>query len=109
LDGDGKEEAAAALNYSSGGTANWDYLYIYKIQHNAVDLLARLESGSRADSGLVRVSIENGILVLDFADPERRVADCCSEGFIRVRFRWQQGHFIEVGSREHGNSRLEVR
>jgi hypothetical protein len=28
LDGDGVEEAAVALNHSSGGTANWDYLYV---------------------------------------------------------------------------------
>jgi len=108
LNGDGKEEAAVALNYGSGGTANWDYVYIYSYQRNVLKLMARLESGSRADNGLVRVSIENGNLVLDFADPERRVGDCCSMGFIRSRFRWQKGRFVEVGPREHGDLKLEV-
>ena len=31
LAGDGLEEAVVALNYSLGGTANWDYLYVYKL------------------------------------------------------------------------------
>jgi hypothetical protein len=109
VDGDRNEEAAVAVNYSTGGTANWDYLYVYKLQHKTPKLLARLESGPRADGGLVRVSIENGTLVLDFADTERRVADCCSEGFIRVRYRWQQEHFVETGPREHGSLKLEGR
>jgi hypothetical protein len=29
LDGDRIEEAVVALNYSTGGTQNWDYLYVY--------------------------------------------------------------------------------
>ena len=31
LDSDGIEEAAVLLNCSSGGTVNWDFLYIYKL------------------------------------------------------------------------------
>jgi hypothetical protein len=108
LDGDQEEEAAVALNYSGGGTANWDYLYVYKLEHGVPRLLGRLESGSRADGGLVKTTIENGLLVLDFADAARRVGDCCSEGFIRVRYRWSQGHFVETGPREHGDLKLEV-
>src|SRR5438477_12032199 len=103
LDGDGTDEAVVHLNYGTGGTQNWDFLYIFKRTHNRTHLIALLESGSRAYGGLVRRSIENGQLVLDFADAERRVRDCCSEGFIRVRYRYRNGAFVEEGSRTRGD------
>lgn len=103
LDGDGIDEAAVAINYSTGGTANWDYLYIYKFVGKSVRLLARLESGSRAAGGLIKAAIKDGVLVLDFYDFKRRIGDCCSDGFIRVRYRWIKGRFIEEGPREQGD------
>ena len=103
LDGDGMEEAAVHLNYSGGGTANWDFLYVYKLVRGRPKLMAILESGSRADGGLVRTSIAAGLLVLDFADAERRVGDCCSQGYIRVRYRWWNRGFTEEGPRERGD------
>jgi hypothetical protein len=108
LDGDGIEEAAVHLNYSTGGTSNWDFLYIYKLGHGRPKLLGVLESGSRAYGGLVRTSVTGGLLVLDFADAERSVGDCCSEGYIRVRYRWQDRGFAEEGQRERGDLPLKV-
>ena len=72
LDGDGIEEAAAAVNYTTGGTMNWDYLYVYKLAPGKPKLLGRLRSGSRGSGGLLQASINQGALVLDFADPDRR-------------------------------------
>jgi hypothetical protein len=106
LVGDRGEEAVVYLNYSTGGTANWGYLYVYGLKNDRPALLARMETGSRADGGLVKVSVQNGSLVVDFADKDRRVGDCCSEGYIRVRYRWQKGEFIEVGTRERGDLEL---
>jgi hypothetical protein len=108
LDGDGIEEAAVHLNYSTGGTSNWDFLYIYKLGRGRPKLLGILESGSRGYGGLGRTSIAEGLLVLDFADAERRVGDCCSEGYIRVRYRWQGQGFVEEGPRERGDLPLKV-
>lgn len=102
LDGDGVEEAVVALNYSTGGTANWDYLYVYRLENARANLIARMRTGSRGYGGLVRVLVREGLLIADFADPERRVGDCCSKGYIRVRYRWQDGAFVEEGDREHG-------
>ena len=103
LDGDGIEEAVVALNYSTGGTANWDYLYVYKLgQGGQIKLLARMQTGSRADGGLVRAFVRENLLVVDFADSDRRVGDCCSEGYVRVSYRWRDGAFVEEGKREHG-------
>ena len=109
LDGDGREEAAVHLNYSTGGTLNWDYLYVYRLLHGVPKLMAVLQGGSRADGGLVQITIQNGLLVLDFADPERRVGDCCSEGYIRVHYRWKDGDFVEEGPREKGDLPLRTR
>ena len=109
LDGAGAEEAVVALNYTSGGTTNWDYVYVYKLDRANVTLLARMQTGSRADGGLVRTFVRHGLLVIDFADADKRVGDCCSEGYIRVSYRWQDGAFVEEGERGHGKIDLEDR
>ena len=102
LDGDGRDEAAVDLLYGTGGTANWHYLYIYTFDQGSPKLLALLEIGSRADGGLSGLSIQKGFLVLDFLDKDKRMGDCCSEGYIRVHYRWKKGHFTEQGSRTYG-------
>ena len=106
LDGDGLDEAAVDLLFSTGGTANWRYLYVFTMKNGAPTLLGILRSGSRADGGLVNVAIEKKTLVLDFADSGRRVADCCSEGYVRVRYHRDAGRFIETGIRQSGDLSL---
>ena len=91
------------LLFRTGGTANWHYLYVYAPSNGPPKLLGILESGSRADGGLVRVAIQPRLLILDFADTRRRMADCCSEGWVRVAYRWQNMHFVEAGSRNYGD------
>jgi hypothetical protein len=108
LTGDGKEEAVVSLNYSTGGTANWDYVYIFRLKEGAPFLMARMQTGSRAYGGLVGVSIQKGLLALDFADKDRMVGDCCSEGFVRVRYQWQGNHFVEVGNHDRGDMDLHT-
>ncbi len=81
----------------------------YKLVRDQPTLLAILESGPRGDGGLIRTAIQDALLVLDFADPDRRVGDCCSEGYIRVHYRWRDGAFVEEGPRERGDLKLDVR
>jgi hypothetical protein len=107
--GDRGEEALVSLNYGTGGTANWDYLYVYQLRNDHPVLLALMETGSRGSAGLVRVAVRAGLLVVDFADKDRMVGDCCSAGYIRVRYRWQKGRFVEVGTAEHGDLDLHRR
>jgi hypothetical protein len=107
LDGDGVEEAVVALNYTSGGTANEDYLYVYRFHAGHAELLARMQTGSRADGGLIRTFVRHGLLVVDFADADKQVGACCSEGYIRVQYRWQDGAFIEEGERGYGKLDLD--
>jgi hypothetical protein len=107
LDGDGIEEAAVALNYSAGGTANWDYIYIYKLVDGHVELLARMQAGSRAYGGLAAPPVmRNGELVVDFNDASRRTGECCSAGYIRVHYCWRDGKLIETGTRQRGDNKV---
>jgi len=108
LDGDGSEEAAVHLNYGTGGTQSWDYLYVYKLVDGHSKLIGLLVSGERGDGGLVRCVIQNNVLVLDFADPNRRAGDCCSEGYVRVHYHWRNGAFVEEGVRERGDLPLKT-
>lgn len=103
LTGTAREEAAVDLLYSTGGTAHWHYLYVYELADGSPKLLGILRSGSRADGGLVKVSIQNHQLVLDFADTTRRTHDCCSEGWVRVGYVWREGRFVETGGRSYGD------
>jgi len=97
-----QEVAAVDVIYASGGTANWHYLYIYRLKDGEPERMGWLRSGSRADGGLLKVDFQNGLLVLDFQDPSKRDGDCCSDGYIRVTYRWQDGHFVEVLPRRYG-------
>jgi hypothetical protein len=102
LDGDGRDEAAVDLIRTSGGTANWHYLYVFRTVESVARPMAILRSGSRADGGLTSVAINKGLLILEFNDPEMRTADCCSDGFIRVQYRYDDARFIETAPRAKG-------
>lgn len=106
LTGDGIDEAAVDLLLRTGGTANWHYLYVFTLRNGSPELLGRLRSGSRADGGLANITIEQNALVLDFADRERRVGDCCSEGYVRVTYRWDSDRFVEAGPPPFGDVEL---
>lgn len=103
----GNEAAAIELNYSTGGTANWAYLYVYEFKRGSPNLLGRLQSGSRAYGGLVHVAIRGGALVLDFADASKRTGDCCSTGYIRVTYKLTGGRFVESAPQTRGDFAIQ--
>ena len=106
LDGDGVDEAAVSLYYSTGGTAGWSYLYVFRLSEGRPSLIALLESGSRGSGGLREVKISKGHLIVEFADRDRMVGDCCSDGFIRETYRWTKKGFVRV-RRLKGGSPVE--
>jgi hypothetical protein len=103
----GNEAAAIELNYSAGGTANRDYLYVYELENGSPKLIGRLQSGSRGDGGLVKVAIQNRAPVLDFADAAKRTGDCCSTGYIRVTYKLKGGQFVESAPRTQGDFAIQ--
>lgn len=100
LTGDEHEQAIVVLHYRSGGTQKTDYVYIYSLTAGKPKLLAYFHAGDRADSGLCKVFGENGRLVVELFDPEKRSGDCCSSGIVRTRYRWQHGRFDPIGAAE---------
>jgi uncharacterized protein YecT (DUF1311 family) len=94
--------AVVVLTYHSGGTANWQYVYVLvPDESNKPRLLAWLRTGSRAAQGLREVSITGGDLVLVVNDPDNQQGDCCSAGSITTLYRWVAGSFSPIGQPLH--------
>lgn len=89
--------AAVVLTYHSGGTASWQYVYVFALESTKPRLLAWASTGSRAYQGLREVSITGGVLVLVVNDPDQAQGDCCSVGSITTRYRWVGGSFSAIG------------
>ncbi|HTR25519.1 MAG TPA: hypothetical protein VMI10_16170 [Terriglobales bacterium] len=98
--GEGKEDAIVVLKCFTGGTQKTHYVYIYSFHEGKPKLLACFHSGDRAWSGLRKVYGENGKLVVELFDPEKRSGDCCSSGIVRTRYKWHKGHFEAFGAPE---------
>lgn len=89
--------ASVVLTYHSGGTAHWQYVYVFALESSKPRLLAWLRTGSRAAQGLRDVSITGGDLVLVVNDPAKQQGDCCSAGSIITRYRWVGSFFSAIG------------
>lgn len=101
-------DAVVVLGYHTGGTAYWYYVYAVNLESNPPKLIGWLRAGSRADSGLYRIQVSNRRLTLDLYDPERKVADCCSEGFVRTTYDYIDGRFVQSGPQTFGNVEVTV-
>jgi hypothetical protein len=98
IDGLPETIALAVIGFHTGGTAQWQYLYVVALHSGKPQVRAWLETGSRADMGLRRASVDHGELVLIVNDPDKREGDCCSSGTITYRYGWQGGSFHQIGA-----------
>jgi hypothetical protein len=96
--GDAKDEAVVVLREHSGGTQCYYLVYIYTTNPHGLALLAYFRSGDRAAQGLYRVFASGGKLVVDLYDPDKQKGDCCSSGFLRTQYKWNDHAFVAVGS-----------
>jgi hypothetical protein len=92
----------AVLGYHTGGTAQWDYVYVFCLATGRPELVSWFEAGTRADSGLYRVQATTGALTVDLQDPERQIAACCSEGYVRTHYAFKKASFEPIGQPEYG-------
>ena len=95
-------DAVAVVRYHTGGTAYWDYVYAFSLESTSPKLVGWFRAGSRASSGLYQLQVRNRALIVDLLDPERRVADCCSKGFVRTTYDFKNGDFVPE-AQEFGN------
>ena len=61
LNGDDQEDAAVDAIFSNGGTLNRHYGYVFTLRNGVPTLLGRLQGGPRADGGLLKVAIAEGM------------------------------------------------
>jgi len=102
LTGNGKEDAVVAVRYDSGSTQNTHYVYIYSMADGHPKLLAFCHTGGGANLGLHRAYGEQSQLVIEMLDRQSTQGDCCTSGFMRMRYRWHDGGFQISGAPEHG-------
>ena len=91
------------LHYTTGGTQQTDYIYIFSSAASAPKLLAYCYTGDRAASGLSKAYANRGRLVIERFDPRKQVGDCCSTGIVRTRYQWRGDRFEPVGKIERGD------
>ncbi len=96
-------DAVVVLGYQTGGSAYWDYVYAFSLESGTPRLVGWFRTGSRADSGLYQLQVTNRALIVDLLDPERRVGDCCSDGFVRNTYDFKSGYFVQRGAQQFGN------
>ena len=95
-------DAVVVLGYHTRGTANRAYVYAFSLASDEPKLVGWFRAGSRADFGLYRVGVGSRGLTVDLLDPSRRIADCCSDGFVRTQYDFRNGFFIQRGPQEFG-------
>ena len=95
-------DAMVVLGYHSGGSAQWNYVYAFSLASGNPKLLGWFQTGDRAYGGLCRLIVTSGEFIVDLFDPEERQADCCSAGFVRTTYLWQNGKFMPAGPTEFG-------
>ncbi len=105
--GEGIENAIVVLHFDTGGTQQTDYVYIYAPPAEKPKLLTYFYTGDRARSGLYKVYGEGGKLIVELLDPAKSEGDCCSIGYVRRRFMWREGHFVQDGPLEYGTAVIE--
>jgi hypothetical protein len=89
--------ALVLIGFHTGGTAQWQYLYVIALRSGKPRAVAWLEAGSRGYMGLRRLQVDRGDLVMIANDPGKRRGDCCSTGTLTYRYRWASGHFRQIG------------
>jgi hypothetical protein len=97
-------DAVVVLDYERGGTASWDYVYAFSFTSGSPKLVGWFQTGRGAYFGLYRLQIENSFLdlIVDLFDPDRQMGLSCSEGFVRIKYSFRNGYFVQSGREEFG-------
>ena len=87
------QDAIVVLSYSTGGTAHWEYVYMYTVSNGKSKLIAAFETGSRIYHGLHRVYVGNGHLIVELNEPDESEGECCATWRTRTEYQWRRDHF----------------
>lgn len=98
LNSDRSTEAIVLTVCNTGGTGNFSEGFIYTLRSGSPVLLARIPGGDRADGGLRRAFVENGLLVVDSNDPGENGGACCPQFIVTTRYRLSGDLISKVGN-----------
>jgi hypothetical protein len=90
------QDAIIVLNYSTGGTAHWAYVYMYTMSNGTSKLIAAFETGSRIQHGVHRIYPGNGHLIVELNEPDENEGECCATWRTRTEYEWRSDHFEAV-------------
>lgn len=97
LNGDRAEEAVILSVCNTGGTGNFTEGFVYSMKRGKPALVARIPGGDRADGGLRKAWIENGLLLIESNDGERSRGACCPGGTITEKVKLSGSKLLTVG------------
>lgn len=100
VDGDGKDEAVISSICNTGGTGNFSEGFIYTMKSGKPVLMARIEGGDRAYGGIIGISVEKGIVIVDRNDAGETGAACCAEFAVKTKYKWNGKKLVESGKAE---------
>lgn len=99
LANDGKEEAIVTVGGISIFNKFVDSIFIYAFERNVPLLLWNHETGDRADGGLRRISVQNGMLSVEqYVRSEGDGGLCCPTKFVRTDYTWNGNRFEKIKS-----------
>lgn len=101
LTGDGRDEAAVVLYYTGGGSGTFSKGFLFAVHKRRLTLLTTFKGGDRADGGIRRVAIKDGVLSVERNEPERMndvpVGLCCPWYIITTNYRWGGKELVQIG------------
>jgi hypothetical protein len=82
---------------NTGGTGQFTEGFVFTMKRGKASLLARIPGGDRADGGLRSIKVENGLLVVEYSDPDKAAGACCAEGIVIQKMRVAGSKVADVG------------
>jgi hypothetical protein len=95
--GDGIDDAIVLTVCNTGGTGNFTEGFVYSMKGARPSLVIRIPGGDRADGGLRSITAENGMLVVEYNDPDKAAGACCPEGIVIETMRISGKKLVTVG------------
>ena len=101
LNGDGKDEAVILTVCNTGGTGNFSEGFVYTMKAGTALMIADIPGGDRAEGGLRRAWVENGLLLVDANEATEDSGACCPQAAVITKYRVAAGKLAQVGEPEH--------
>jgi len=101
VNGDGKDEAVVLSSCNTGGTGNFTEGFVYTIKAGKPTLIASIPGGDRADGGLRRAWVQDGLLFVDANEATEDSGSCCPQAAVITKYRVAGGKLAQVGEPQH--------